>query len=209
MNNTLKKVVAVITTVTCAMVMIVLPVSSATLTNSQIDSILNLLTSFGADAGTIANVQSALTGGPVIPSTPSITGCTITSFDRNLKVGMTGDDVKCLQVILNANSETVIAASGVGSAGNETTYFGSLTEGGVIKFQEKYAAEILTPLGLTAGTGYVGSSTRVKLNSMLTAGVVIPVVPVTPVDPTDPEEEPAVGNGLTVSLASSNPAAGL
>ena len=97
----------------------------------------------------------------------SVEGCTITSFDRSLKVGMTGDDVKCLQIILNSASDTRVAASGVGSVGNETNYFGSLTKAGVIKFQEKYASDILATWNLTAGTGYVGSTTLDKLNSLL------------------------------------------
>jgi len=42
-----------------------------------------------------------------------------------------------------------------------------MTKSAVIKFQEKYASEILIPIGLSQGTGYVGSITRQKINQLL------------------------------------------
>lgn len=88
------------------------------------------------------------------------------SFTANLSLGSSGVQVSALQRILNRDSDTRVASAGPGSLGNETTYFGLLTQAAVARFQEKYAGEILAPAALTHGNGYVGSYTRAKLNAL-------------------------------------------
>ncbi|MBU1519129.1 peptidoglycan-binding protein [Patescibacteria group bacterium] len=110
----------------------------------------------------IAAMQAAQQTTPV---TPVATGYT---FSRNLKKGNTGADVLELQKLLNTNVATQVATTGNGSPGNETEYFGSMTKAAVVKFQNLYADEVLSPIGLTAGTGYVGTMTLAKLNALST-----------------------------------------
>ncbi len=99
-----------------------------------------------------------------VPNTPAIPYVSSFQFIRNLKKGMSGTDVKELQKYLNAHGFT-IAVSGAGSAGKETTYFGTATFNAVKKFQEAHKDAILKPYNLTKPTGYVGESTRKFLNS--------------------------------------------
>ena len=91
------------------------------------------------------------------------------SWKQNLQIGSTGNDVLKLQQFLNSDPGTQIATSGIGSLGNESASYGSRTKQAVAAFQEKYAADILTPLGLTNGTGAVGTATRSKLNALCAA----------------------------------------
>ena len=77
----------------------------------------------------------------------------------DLKLGMTSAEVTALQQGLKQNP--VVYPEGL-----VTGYFGPLTKAAVIRFQNNFATEILSPWGLTKGTGFVGSTTRTKLNAM-------------------------------------------
>jgi len=98
-------------------------------------------------------------------------GTAATPFTTTLVLGSTGPQVALLQKLLNKEADTRIAMSGAGSPGNESEYFGALTRAAVVRFQQKYASEVLAPAGLTTGNGRVGFYTRAKLNA-LSAGVV-------------------------------------
>ena len=86
-------------------------------------------------------------------------------FLHALDRGSTNKDVKLLQIVLNADTDTRVAESGAGSPGNETMYFGVATRRAVQKFQEKYG---LAKPGNPA-FGFVGSKTRAQLNALLAA----------------------------------------
>ena len=94
-----------------------------------------------------------------VQTTSSTPSASTHLFTRNLKVGDTGADVKLLQQFLNTHG-FIIASTGSGSPSHETTRFGALTRKALIRFQEAHASDILTPAGLTKGTGYFGAATR-------------------------------------------------
>lgn len=157
--------------------------TEAALTESQIQSILSLLSSFGADTSTINNVDASLRGTPVTGGTTGGTTSTGFTFTRNHSQGDSGGEVMQIQKFLNTMADTQVSASGAGSPGNESSYFGPATKAAVAKFQNKYAAEVLTPVGLSAGTGFWGAASRAKANSLnaggTTGGTTGGTVPVT------------------------------
>ncbi len=140
---------------------------AAGLTSVQIQSILSLLSAFGADAGTIVNVTTALNGG-----TPSTSGSSAFCHDWNtdLTVGNNGDDVSALNQALTT--------SGIDTTGN-TSLFTENNAGDVVAFQSHYGIR---------QTGYVGPMTRAKLNALYgchgLGHISAPVTTQPPVQPT-------------------------
>lgn len=106
------------------------------------------------------------------------------TWARNLTIGSTGDDVRQLQRFLNGDPQTRVATSGVGSPGNESSYYGPATARAVSKFQEKYATQVLAPFGLSKGTGGFYTSTRKQANSMcaVVSSTPTPIVTTPPVN---------------------------
>lgn len=127
--------------------------SASGLSAAQIQSILDVLASFNADAEVIAKVRTSLEGTTV---TGSVTSTAVSVFKSNLTVGSLGSEVKALQEFLNTHGYT-IANSGAGAPGNETTVFGTLTRAALIKFQKAK--------GITPAAGYFGPVTRAAANA--------------------------------------------
>ncbi|MDD4661984.1 MAG: ABC transporter substrate-binding protein [Candidatus Pacebacteria bacterium] len=85
------------------------------------------------------------------------------NISQDLVYGSSGVQVRRLQECLS-NFPEIYESQKI------TSYFGEETKTAVIKFQETYADEILTPNNLTSGNGKVGLSTRTKLNELCYKG---------------------------------------
>jgi hypothetical protein len=125
------------------------------LTETQIQSVLSRLASFGAYQATINNINSVLHG-QAVSSAPSPASSV---FMRDLELGDTGDDVRALQQFLNTHGYQ-LANYGPGSPGNETTKFGYATQYQLAQFQKQHS--------ITPATGYFGPLTRKILSATST-----------------------------------------
>ena len=179
-----KKIFAVITTITCAVMMIgpgFAPARAADLTGLT-SELEDLCQTYYDLAGTIypGCADYVSTNG----DTPSPVGGDNDyegipdgfTFENNLKYGMSGTEVQYLQIVLKAEVGAPTYPDTVGATG----WFGPVTRSSVIEFQEDYATAVLAPWGLTNGTGFVGGTTRDKLNEFLASA------PTPPVDDDEP-----------------------
>lgn len=80
----------------------------------------------------------------------------VPSFTRDLYLGVSDPQVKLLQEWLNGHGYP-LAASGPGSNGRETEYFGNATQNAVVRFQRAN--------GIAPTSGYFGPKTRSLINS--------------------------------------------
>jgi peptidoglycan hydrolase-like protein with peptidoglycan-binding domain len=104
------------------------------------------------------------------------------TFNNNLSIGMTSNEVTELQTALQKDGESVTV--------NGT--FDDQTAAAVTTFQEKYQSTILAPYGLNNGTGYAGKGTRAELNSLFGCSGSNPVTPPIVANPVVPTSTPIV-----------------
>lgn len=122
------------------------------LSASQIQSILDVLSSFHADAAVIRKIKASLEG--TTPGREQMP--TVYEFKLNLTIGSIGEGVQALQRYLNAHGFTV-AESGAGSVGNETRTFGPATKAALVKYQKAHT--------IVPAFGYFGATTRAAVNA--------------------------------------------
>jgi len=201
-----KKIFAIVTVVTMLGV-VALPAPASALTADELQVQIDALM---AQLATLQEQLTVLDGGST--GTVSVAGIPAGhTWSQNLTVGSKGNDVMYLQMFLNSDPATKLADSGAGSPGNETTYFGPITRAAVVKFHEKYASDILAPLGLTAGTGFFGPSSRSKINALFVTAPVAPAPAPTPAVDEPAADEPAADEPAAVgelSVTSPGPIAG-
>jgi len=116
-------------------------------------------------------------------------------FNVNLKIGDSSSEVGALRSALTREGFSGLEAMG------GAYEFDERVASAVVGFQEKYASDILVPWGLKHGTGYVGSTTRSKLNNLYGCKEV--VKPSTKVLSPNGGEEWAIGETRRVSWQSS------
>ncbi len=174
-------------TVALTMVAMIAPAATGAATIADLQTQINALMA-----------QLATLQGPTTTTTTVPADCVGVTFSRNLRVGSRGSDVKCFQVLLNTHGYQ-LAASGAGSPGNETSYFGPRTLASVRAWQ---AAQGWTP------ANQVGPLSRAKFNSWLSGSTTTTNTTNTTNTTTTTTTTTTVptGAGLSVMLSSDTPA---
>ena len=168
-----------------AVIALVTIVSVSGITPAVAQTPAELQTQINALLAQITALQAQIAGAPA-PAPAAVF-----NFTRNLTLGSTGEDVKALQQFLNTQGFAV-AATGAGSAGNESTTFGPRTQAALVRFQE---ANNISP-----ALGFFGPVTRARIATLIPAPVVPPVVVTPPVVTPPVAEAPAVEGTLSARL---------
>jgi hypothetical protein len=116
-----------------------------------------------ANPGTTTTAPMTTTVTTVTAANPAQGSVTTTSSATSGGSAQTSDTFK-IQQYLNTHGFHV-AQSGAGSPGHETSFFGRRTKAAIKAFQEAHSVDILVPLGLTKGTGFLGARTRAYISA--------------------------------------------
>ncbi len=138
------------------------PTSSTKIISSSVDPVLanqKMYNSiFSINKQLVSNILDGYTAAAKTMLTSTATATTTKSqcyvFNKNLQTGDSGPDVLALTYVLKKE----------GFISMNKDLFTTEVAGAVKKFQEAHASAILTPIGLTQGTGFVGTRTRDYLN---------------------------------------------
>jgi len=163
----------VLTIAGLAITLITGTVYASALTQEQINAIVNLLQSFGAEQSVISNVQISLSGGTpsvsdtsTIPSTPPVSECY--RLSSGMWVGLSdreaGNEVSQLQKFLRAQGDFTYSEI--------TGFYGPATEEAVRRFQSR-SGIVSGGNAETTGYGVVGPSTRAKIIEV-SCGIISP-----------------------------------
>ena len=132
------------------------------LLNGDEELIKELLLQISLQKAEIARVQAAINAILASRGQKEPISLSCQSFENNLYFGMSNNlEVRCLQQFLKDQGLEIYPE------GLITGNFLSLTQQAVIRFQEKYASEILAPIGFEKGTGYFGTLSRQKANQLI------------------------------------------
>jgi len=156
--------------------------ASAALTDAQIQAILSLLKSFGADQAAVINVESSLRGVPPTVTPNLGSSSAVCNFSRDLTVRSSGEDVKCLQNFLK-----VTPSSG---------YFGNLTKQALANWQSKN--------GISPASGYFGPLTRKKMSAILSSSEISQSTSPIPPPPSGQNPTPAPTQTPTPTLTTND-----
>lgn len=145
------------------------PAHAATLTDAQIQAIVNLLSTFGADSGTIANVNAALHGQPTTSTTASGSASSSGSVSTAASSGAVPAAPSCISFTYNLYAGVTDATTGgdVTRLQNflgvtPTGYFGPMTQLAVQNWQAAHGV-VTSGSPDTTGFGFIGPATRIAL----------------------------------------------
>lgn len=134
-------------------------VGEKTAEEEEVELVKNLQAQIEELKKQIAEVQAKISA---ILAKKELSSFSCRKLENNLYYGMMeNSEVRCLQEFLKIQGPEIYPE------GLITGNFLSLTQVALIRFQEKYSDEILKPLNLEKGTGYVGQMTRAKINELL------------------------------------------